>query len=773
MRDPLRKRLLREIREDWSKYLALFLIFLLSIAFVSGFLVADGSMIRAYRDSFEKYSMEDGHMAFRSRLNLSMRKRLEAAGTKVYDLFYADLPVEENGSTMRVYANRREVDLACLMDGRLATAPGEIAIDRMYADNNGIAPGDVLTVDGEPLTVVGTVALPDYSALFSDNSDSMFDSIAFCVGVVSRAQFEKIPSGSLVNNYAWTWNEAPADEAAERDRADEFMKEAFAVGTLEDYLPRYQNQAITFTGDDMGGDRAMMLVLLYMIIAIVAFIFGITVENTIIKESAVIGTLRASGYTRAELIRHYLTLPVLITLAAALLGNLLGYTVMKNVCVSMYYGSYSLPTYTTVWSSEAFVLTTLVPAAIVVAISFFLLLRKLRLSPLKFLRRDLTRKRQKRLVRLSPKIPFFARFRTRIIFQNAGSYLILFVGILFADLLLMFGLGLPATLDSFQNDLETGMISRYQYILKVPIDAMNEEEKLKAMASFLWYSREVETETPGAEKFSAYSLQTLGDEGRQEEILLYGVEEGSAYVTADLSPGSVLISRSMADKYERGPGDTFTLREKYEDKQYTFTITGIYDYSGSVCMFLPRQDLNATMDLGRDYFSGYFSEEEITDIPEEYLGSVIDLKSLSKISRQLDVSMGDMMGLVDIFAVIIYFVVIYVLSKMIIEKNSQSISMVKILGYSDGEVRRLYLLATTIVAVIAMIVAIPVVYAALQKIFHVMMMQRMTGWMYLYIGKKQILEIFLMGLLTYLAVAVLEMRRIRRVPMDQALKNVE
>lgn len=51
----------------------------------------------------------------------------------------------------------------------------------------------------------------------------------------------------------------------------------------------------------MGGDRAMVITLLYIVIVIMAFVFGITISNTIRKEAGVIGTLRASGYTRREL----------------------------------------------------------------------------------------------------------------------------------------------------------------------------------------------------------------------------------------------------------------------------------------------------------------------------------------------------------------------------------------------------------------------------------------------------------------------------------------
>ncbi len=41
-----------------------------------------------------------------------------------------------------------------------------------------------------------------------------------------------------------------------------------------------------------------MIVFLYIVIAIMAFVFGITISNTIAKESNVIGTLLASGYTK-------------------------------------------------------------------------------------------------------------------------------------------------------------------------------------------------------------------------------------------------------------------------------------------------------------------------------------------------------------------------------------------------------------------------------------------------------------------------------------------
>lgn len=64
----------------------------------------------------------------------------------------------------------------------------------------------------------------------------------------------------------------------------------------------------------------------------------------------------------------------------------------------MYYASFSLPTYEIIFNAEAFLLTTVVPVAIMIIINLVVLTVKLRLSPLKFIRRDLsTRKKKRRL----------------------------------------------------------------------------------------------------------------------------------------------------------------------------------------------------------------------------------------------------------------------------------------------------------------------------------------------------------------------------------------
>lgn len=737
MKNPLRKRLLRELRQEMGKYLVVFILMVATIGFVSGFLVADGSMLTAYDNSFEKYNIEDGNFATEEKVYKNQQETIEGYGVKLYENFYVEKALS-NGSTLRIFKNREEVNKVCLMKGKMPKEIGEIAIDRMYADNNKLSVGDTLKSGKKTWKITGLVALSDYSALFQNNNDTMFDAIKFGVGIVTKEEFSSFNESQLTYDYAWKYNKKPKNEKEEKKRSEDFMEDIGKDITLESFIPQYVNQAIHFTGDDMGSDEAMIIVLLYIVMVIMAFVFGITTSNTIRKEAGVIGTLRASGYTKNELIRHYMSMPVFVTLIGAVVGNILGYTIFKNVCAGMYYGSYSLPTYVTVWNAKAFLLTTVVPVLIMLVVNYGILRSKLKLPPLKFLRRDLSRKKQKRALRLSSRINIFSRFRLRVIFQNFSNYIVLFVGIVFANLLLFFGLLLPSVLDHYQTDIQNNMLAKYQYMLSVPTSAMS-GNKISSLFSLLEYSLGAKTENEDAEEFSAYSLNTTPKTFKSEEVTLYGVKSDSKYVKINLK-----------DEKADLQADSKVTADAYISSAYA----GIFD-------------------LGSDYYSGYFSDTEITDISSKYIGSVIDLDALTKISRQLDVSMGNMMGLINGFAIAIFLVLIYLLSKIIIEKNAQSISMVKILGYSNGEISRLYILSTSLVVVLCLLLSFPVETILMKGIFREMMLQSLSGWIALYIDPKIYVKMFVIGLVTYAVVALLEYRKIQKVPMDEALKNVE
>lgn len=760
MRNPLNKRFLRELKGELAKYIVIFVFMTAVIGLISGFLIADGSMYDTYNKSFEKYNIEDGNFELYSKADESVIDKLEKENVTIYENFYKEENVvrhnnikndEDSQSTLRFYVNREEVDKVDLMEGSLPEDINEIAIDRMYAVNNDIKVQDTLTVGSRILKVTGLVALSDYSSLFSDNSDTMFDSLKFGVGVVSQKCFDAYDDTHIHYVYSWLYDNKPEDDKEAKLMADDFVKTISANAILVNYIPQYINQAIHFTGDDIGSDRSMMIVLLYVLIVIMAFVFAVTTNNTIVKEANVIGTLRASGYTRGELLRHYILLPIIVTIFGALVGNILGYTVFKDIFVATYYGSYSLPTYHTLWNADAFLLTTVVPVIIMLVINIVIIGCRLKLSPLKFLRRDLSGKQKKKAMRL-PAFGFFNRFRLRIIIQNMPNYITLFIGILFANVLLLFGIMLGPMLTHYQNEITDKLIAKHQYVLKVLVDV----------------------DDNAAEKYCVKTLATIEGRLKSEDVLVYGVKDNSIYAdinTASLKDNEVYITNGYADKFRIKKGDKITLKEKYDDNEYEFTVKDMYDYPSSFAIFMSDAAFKNVFDKSEDYYSGYFSDN-ILDINEKYVATQITLDDLTKVSRQLDRSMGETFNLVKIFAVVLFAVLMFLLTKLIVEKNTTSISMVKILGYSNREISRLYVTSTTIVVAFSVALSIGLSVIIMNYLFRVFM-EEMSGWISCYYAPHIFPVMFILNITVYAVISFFMMAKIKKIPMDEALKTVE
>lgn len=779
MRSPLTKRLPKELKKDFKKNLIIFLILFLTIGFVSGMFVANNSMLKSGHDAFSKYNVEDGHFNLSRKADDDFVNSLEEkANVKLYEQFYKDFTettdktkAKDDPVVIRLFKSREEVNRASIMKGRLPEKEGEIAIDRMHADNCGIKVGDNLYLNGERFEVTGLVALSDYSALYKSNSDTMFDALTFNIGVVTSDQFDKLEAKS-VYQYAWSYNDKPEDDKeAKKKKSDEFVEILGGVAmstyydedpandiNVEDYVPEYMNQAIHFATDDFENDENLGLYLLIILLAVFAFIFAINISNKIDEDSVVIGTLRASGYTRQEMVRHYMSMPIIVTLAAAVFGNLAGYTIFKDKVVDMYYDSYSLPTYKTLWNSKAFLLTTITPIAMMLVINYIMIRKKLFISPLRFLRHDLRMSKRKKALKL-PHWKFFTRFRTRNILNNVSSYVVLFIGTCFVMIMLMFCLGMPDTLDKYMKEAPEKMYAQYQYFLRSTVDVEGNE---------------IVTANQDAEKSCVSNLVTVDGPKVGEEIMIVGYAADSRYlrINANLKDNEVYISQPYAEKYRIEEGDTITLKDQYASRKYKFKVKGIYEYMGSLIVFMPMDNYNAFFENDPSYFSGYMSDTEITDIPEDYIYKVVSVDDITKMANQLDHSIGSYMDYFSVLTVLIAALLIYLITKIIIEKNRQSISMVKVLGYENKEISKLYIRTTTIMMIAFDILSVFAAYAVIDWFWR-KVMARMSGWFTISVSWQSYIIMIVALYAAYLVISFIDFHRIKKIPLSEALKNVE
>ena len=203
-------------------------------------------------------------------------------------------------------------------------------------------------------------------------------------------------------------------------------------------------------------------------------------------------------------------------------------------------------------------------------------------------------------------------------------------------------------------------MQKYQYVLKSYVDADGNV---------------LETDNSDAEKFDMTSLLRRSDDF-DEEVSVYGVETDSAYVKLkdmdSLKDNEVYISDSFADKYGIKPGDTIKLDAQYEKKTYKFKVKGTYDKSQSIAVFMPIEHFADTFDFADGRFSGFLSDTKIKDIDESNIATTITIRDITKMADQLDHSMGSYMQYFQVLCILLSAVMIYLLTKLIIEKNRDS-----------------------------------------------------------------------------------------------------
>ena len=770
MASPLRKRFPRELKDNLGKYLGIFLLMSVTIALTSGFLLAAHSIGVIIDDMPEKYSIEDARFttAFEA-----TDEQLDAAADAANDAGTGGTDIVRNWSfdadfnhaqgddgrdrTLRVYQHRTQVDLAAYAEGRVPEAADEVAIDRVFATNNGITIGEEVELFGQRFTVCGIMTTSDNQALFQNNSDFTVNTLTFGVAEVSESGFAALEATGHQPAYTYSVRFVDRDlTVAERTDAEKDMMRALSTAgaTVDDLTDSSANQGIGYAADDVSGDSTMWSVLLYMIIVIMAFVFVVLTSGTIEEESAIIGTLLASGYRRRELVTHYLALPAAVGIAAAVVGNVAGYTLMSEPMRNLYYGSYSLPPYYATWSWGVFAQTTVLPAATLVGITLLGLLRKMGHTPLEFLRHETSKGGVKRGFALPERLSFIARFRMRVFLRNLGNFATLFVGIGFASMLLLFSLAILPTMTHYAENLHNNVVAEHMYTLKAPL----------------------EVEGTQAEKYAVYSLEYDRGEGSgTETITVYGVPEDSRYWD-DLAVGDghVVFGNGLIDKFRFADGQTVSLYDKYEDETREIAYEGgayTWGTKSDMAVYMSLDDFNRFFGNDAGYFNGYASDQAL-DLDARYLTSDLTPESMDAIGEQFVGMMDDMIGMLVGLSVFIFLVFMYLLTKSVIDRSARAISYMKVFGYRDSEISRLYVRSITLTVAVSLVVCQPLIIGGLTLLFRAMLLAY-NGNIEIYVPMAAIAEVIAIGFATYLAVALLHIRRIKRVPLALALKVQE
>ena len=210
MQKILRKRVLRDLKENLLRYLALGFLIILGMYIIVSLVGAADTIIIGGEQHAEANCLEDGEFQVFVPLTAKEVELIEGQGVTLEPMFYLDF-LQEDESTLRIYKNREAINLLELNEGQMPQMAEEVALEKRYCEENGITVGTEIVIADRSYQVVGIGSVPDYDAPLKNMSDSSVDSKSFGVAFMTSEAYEDLKaSGESVKSeeyiYAYRLN---------------------------------------------------------------------------------------------------------------------------------------------------------------------------------------------------------------------------------------------------------------------------------------------------------------------------------------------------------------------------------------------------------------------------------------------------------------------------------------------------------------------------------------------------------------------------------------
>lgn len=182
MNKILARRVFRNLKNNFVRYFALFLLIVMGMYLVVSLIASADTIINGVNEKAKANKLEDGEFEVFERLSKGELSELKDKDIEVEEAFYMDYKLKDK-STIRIYKNRKKINLIDLDEGKLASSENEIVMEKRYATEHNLKIGDKIEIADKNYKIVGIGSVADYDAPFKEISDTSVDSNIFGLGL--------------------------------------------------------------------------------------------------------------------------------------------------------------------------------------------------------------------------------------------------------------------------------------------------------------------------------------------------------------------------------------------------------------------------------------------------------------------------------------------------------------------------------------------------------------------------------------------------------------
>ena len=412
------------------------------------------------------------------------------------------------------------------------------------------------------------------------------------------------------------------------------------------------------------------------------------------------------------------------------------------------YNYYSFPEVPDVYPVYLLLYGAVMPVLAAVIVNWLVIRKKLAQPALKLMRKE---QKQGRFGRMDlGDLAFVPRFCIRQFLRELRTGLTVIFGLFVSLLICMLSLDCYVMCSNVGIENRADTKFEYMYTYKYPTE--------KAPSG----GEEAYAKTLKRERFG-YNL----------DVTVLGITKDNSFFDADVKKGKsrVILSSAAAQKFDLAKGDQFVLKDEDEERDYAFTVDGVTQYSTGLYVFMDIDSMRELFDEGDDYYNVVFADHKL-NIPSGRLYGTLKKSEVEKNSDIFVDMMIPMVSTLMIMSALIFCVVMYLMMKVMIDRSSFGISLVKIFGYRISEIRKLYLNSNFCIVAVGALICIPLSKLCMDAMYPLMVSNIACG-MNLHFPPVLYIGLYVGILLLYAVINFFLVRRLQKITPAEVLKNRE
>ena len=724
----LRKKMIRDIKQNLSQFITIFLMVFIGVMAYSGIESYMEGMKQTANNFYTQNNLQDLNvMGALSKENIDTIKQIENVKNAEGKLNVSAVLDDNNDITLSMnFIESNEISKFYIVEGKEFDANTKgVWLDNFFAQENNLKIGDILKIkyDGYVFEeeVVGFINVPDHLYDVKDESQLYPDHKTFGFTYASTKELEEYIKNKVMKEMNITDTEVFEQYVTDFDYKD-YLKYNYIMVDVDnkdktndvknDIEEKIENAVIIniedtasyaqYQGEIEEGETYIGVFSgLFLFIALLSVVT--TMTRVVKKQRIQIGTLKALGFKKNKIILHYISYGFWISLVASMFGLLAGRYFIGNVFIGIEMSFFEIPNGVPIIKNDSYIVALLV--TLCVSFVTYLATRKiLKEKTAETLRNEIPKVKNNSLnittVGIFKKMSFNTKWNIRDMFRNKARTITGIVGVTACAMLIVCSLGMLNSMNYF-IDLQFNRIFNFDYKLSLKSNISSDEIK------------------DLTDKYSDNTSESLyieikDKDGNRESNNIFVtdskdyvrfVDNKDKFIKLDNDDG-IYVTYKLAKTNGYKIGDEITWHISGDNTYHTSKVVGFNKDPQNQNVTVTRKYLES---LGIEYKpDSLYTNEDLSNTKEitnvEVISNIDELKEGMEGMLQ---TMKTMIALIIVIAVILGVVIIYNLGILSYTEKQYQFATLKVLGFKNKQIENIFIKQNNIVTIISIILGLP------------------------------------------------------------------